>query len=103
MNRARDFARRNVRAAFWLKRAGLAVLLASEVDHRAFLRQAVAWLGESAVDIFPQLFAAGYARLASALAGECVPRTARADVIATAHHELTKLGFAMVGKMTSNL
>jgi len=58
MNGARDFARRNVRAAFWLKRAGLAVLLASEVDHRVFLRQAVAWLGESAV-VFPQLFAAG--------------------------------------------
>ena len=58
MNRACDFARRSVWAAFWLKRAGLAVLLASEVDHRAFLRQAVAWLGESAV-VFPQLFAAG--------------------------------------------
>ena len=49
MNRACDFARRNVRAAFWLKRAGLAVMLARKVDHRAVFRQPVAWLGESAV------------------------------------------------------
>src|SRR5271169_3581070 len=58
MNRARDFARRNVRAALGLERAGLAVTLARKVDHRAVLGQPVAWLGESAV-VFPQLFAAG--------------------------------------------
>src|SRR5580704_7774171 len=58
MNRARDFARRNVRTALGLERAGLAVLLARKVDHRAVLRQPVAWLGESAV-VFLQLFAAG--------------------------------------------
>src|SRR5277367_6979613 len=58
MNRARDFARRNVRAAPGLERAGLAVTLARKVDHRAVLGQPVALLGESAV-VFPQLFAAG--------------------------------------------
>src|SRR5271156_3622311 len=58
MNRARDFARRNVRAALGLERAGLAVTLARKVDHRAVLRQPVAWLGESAA-VFSQLFAAG--------------------------------------------
>src|SRR5277367_4242560 len=58
MNRARDFARRNVRAALGLERAGRAVMLARKVDHRAVLRQPVARLGESAV-VFLQLFAAG--------------------------------------------
>src|SRR5580704_1655581 len=58
MNRARDFARRNVRTALGLERAGLAVLLARKVDHRAVLGQPVAWLGESAV-VFLELFAAG--------------------------------------------
>ena len=57
MNGARDFACRIVRAALGLKRAGLAVALAGEVNHRAVLRQAVTWLCESAV-VFPQLFAA---------------------------------------------
>ncbi len=46
MNRARDFARRHVRAALGLECAGVAVLLAREVDYRAVLRQPVAWLGE---------------------------------------------------------
>ena len=45
MNRARDFACRNVQAALGLERAGLAVLLARKVDHRAVLRQPVARLG----------------------------------------------------------
>ena len=58
MNGARDLACRNVRAALRLERAGLAVLLARKVDHRAVLRQPAAWLGESAV-VFPQLFAPG--------------------------------------------
>ena len=58
MDRARNLACGGVRAAFWLKRAGLAVMLAREVDDRAFLRQPVAGLGERAV-VFPQLFAAG--------------------------------------------
>ena len=39
MNGARDLACRNVRAAPGLERAGLAVMLAREVDHRAALRQ----------------------------------------------------------------
>jgi hypothetical protein len=58
MNGARDFARRKVRTALGLERAGLAVMLARKVDHRAVLRQPVAWLGESAV-VFSQLFAPG--------------------------------------------
>jgi hypothetical protein len=58
MNGARDLARRHVRAAFWLERAGVAVLLSREVDERAVLRHSVARLGERAV-IFLQLFAAG--------------------------------------------
>src|SRR5271167_4334596 len=58
MNRARDFARRNVQAALGLERAGLAVMLARKVDHRAVLRQPVARLGESAV-VLLELFAAG--------------------------------------------
>src|SRR5580693_1108039 len=58
MNGARDFACRNVRAALGLERAGLAVLLARKVDHRAVLRQPAAWLGESAV-VFLELFVAG--------------------------------------------
>jgi hypothetical protein len=44
MNGARDFACRNVRAALGLERAGLAVMLAREVNHRAVLRQPLAWL-----------------------------------------------------------
>ena len=43
-------------AAFWLKRAGVAVMLAGEVEDRAFLRQPSRG-GESAV-VFPWLFAA---------------------------------------------
>src|ERR1700728_3626483 len=47
--------------AFWaalgLERAGLAVVLAREVDHRAFFGHSVARLRERAM-IFPQLFAA---------------------------------------------
>src|SRR5208283_3530540 len=58
MNGAGDLACRNVRAALGFERAGLAVMLARKVDHRAVLRQPVAWLGESAV-IFPQLVAPG--------------------------------------------
>src|SRR5579863_3827062 len=58
MNGARDFACRNVRTALGLERAGLAVLLARKVDHRAVLGQPVARLGESAV-VFLELFAAG--------------------------------------------
>ena len=58
MNRARDFACRNVRTALGLERTALAIMLARKVDHRAVLRQPLAWLGESAV-VFPQLFAAG--------------------------------------------
>jgi hypothetical protein len=58
MNGARDLARWHVRAAFWLERPGVAVVLSGEVEERAVLRQAViAWLGEVAV-IFLQLFAA---------------------------------------------
>jgi hypothetical protein len=56
MNRARDLACRTVRAALGLKRAGLAVVLAREVDHRAFFGHSIAWLGERAM-IFLQLFA----------------------------------------------
>src|SRR5271155_119050 len=58
MNGAGDFACRNVRAALGFERAGLAVLLARKVDHRAFFGHSVAWLGESAM-IFSQLFAPG--------------------------------------------
>src|ERR1700722_2398195 len=54
----RDLACRRVWAALGLERAGLAVVLACKVDHRAVLRQPAAWLSESAV-IFPQLFALG--------------------------------------------
>ena len=57
MNGARDLACGRVRAAFRLERAGLTGALAREVDQRAFLRQPVAWLGESAV-VFSKLFAA---------------------------------------------
>ena len=55
MNGACDFARRNVRAALGLERAGLAVMLARKVDHCAVFRQPVAWLAM----IFLQLFAPG--------------------------------------------
>jgi hypothetical protein len=58
MNGAGDFVCGHVRAALGLERAGLTVALAREVDHRAVLRQPVAWLGESAM-IFLQLFAGG--------------------------------------------
>ena len=50
MNGARDFACRNVRAALGLERAGLAVMLACEVDHRAVLREPVAGLAGCRVD-----------------------------------------------------
>ena len=49
--------RGHVRAAFWLERAGVAVVLSGEVEKRAALRQAVARLGEVAV-VLLQLFAA---------------------------------------------
>src|SRR5580692_4830461 len=58
MNGARDLACRRVRAARGLERARLTVVLAREVDHRAFFGHSVAWLRERAM-IFPQLFAAG--------------------------------------------
>ena len=49
MNGASNFACRNVWPALGLERAGLAVMLARKVNHRAVFRQPVAWLGESAV------------------------------------------------------
>src|SRR5580704_2221605 len=58
MNGARDLACRRVWAARGLERARSAVVLAREVDHRAFFGHSVAWLREQAM-IFPQLFAAG--------------------------------------------
>src|ERR1700722_15195376 len=65
VNGARDLACGRVWAALRLERAGLAVVLAREVDHRAFFGHSVAWLRERAM-IFPQLFAAG-ANIAVAL------------------------------------
>ena len=41
VNGARDLARRNVRAAFWLERAGLAVVLAREAGELGSLREIV--------------------------------------------------------------
>ncbi len=46
---ARDLARGRARAAFWLGRAGVAVVLSREIEQCAILRQAIAWLGERAV------------------------------------------------------
>jgi hypothetical protein len=53
LNRSRDLACRNVWAALGLERAGVAVVLAQGVDHRAFFRHPIVWLGESGM-VFSQ-------------------------------------------------
>src|SRR5271169_5926227 len=65
MNGARDLARGHVRAAFWLERAGVAVVLAREVDHRAFFRHPGPRFRERAM-VLLELFAGG-ANIAVAL------------------------------------
>src|SRR5271156_6673385 len=103
MNRARDFARRNVWAALGLERAGLAVTLSRKVDHRPVLRQPVARLGQSAVALL-ELFAAG-ADIKSALwiEGEVAARKRSVRALGLVHELQVWLDPALVHQPPDHL
>jgi hypothetical protein len=86
-------------AALGLERAGLAVVLAREVDHRAFFRHPVAWPGEQAM-IFPQLFAAR-ANIAVALGieGEVAARKRAVRALRLVEHPHMRFDPALVDQL----
>src|ERR1700735_2666837 len=83
-------------AALWLERAGVAVVLAREVDHRAFFGHSVARLRKRAM-IFPQLFAAR-ANIAVArwIEGEVAARKGAVRAVGLVHQFHVRLDSTLV-------